>query len=143
MLIGTLSSSVPVIPDHTPLSAPTFGEAPLSSSTSSSQDERIDIPAHIDELPDQDRLASFHNRSGIVGSTWILFDSGASANCCPPWFAEDYPLLPVGSNCPILRSISVRHWTSSASELLNLIVVVTHCVYTFMFVKAFLFHWLV
>ena len=35
-----------------------------------------------------------------------MFDSGASANCCPPWFAEDYPLLPVGSNCPILRSIS-------------------------------------
>ena len=106
MLIGTLSSSVPVIPEHTPLSAPTFSAAPLSSSTSFSQDERIDIPEHIDELPDQDRLASFHNRSGIVGSTWILFDSGASANCCPPWFAEDYPLLPVGSNCPILRSIS-------------------------------------
>ena len=106
MLIGTLSSSVPVIPEHTPLSAPTFSAAPLSSSTSFSQDERIDIPEHIDELPDQDRLASFHNRSGIVGSTWILFDSGASANCCPPWFAEDYPLLPVGGNCPILRSIS-------------------------------------
>ena len=130
MLIGTLSSSVPVIPEHTPLSAPTFGEAPLLSSASSSQDKEIDRltrrPQEIDNLTrqspeidnltrqfqefdrltDQDRLTSFHNRSGIVDATWILFDSGASANCCPPWFAEDYPLLPVGGNCPILRSIS-------------------------------------
>ena len=106
MLVGTLSSSVPVIPEHTPLSAPAFSEAPFLSSTSSSQDERIEIPEDLDRLTDQDRLASFHNHSGIVDATWILFDSGASANCCPPWFAEDYPLLPVGSTCPILRSIS-------------------------------------
>ena len=45
-------------------------------------------------------------QSGIVDKTWILFDSGASANCCPDWFAEDYPLLPVGDDCPSLRSIS-------------------------------------
>ncbi|CAE7295848.1 unnamed protein product [Symbiodinium sp. CCMP2456] len=54
----------------------------------------------------QDRLAAFHSKSGAIECTWILFDSGASANCCPPWLADDYPLLPIVEDGPILRSIS-------------------------------------
>ena len=42
----------------------------------------------------------------MIDKSWILFDSGASANCAPPWFGQDYPLHPVGSDCPALRSIS-------------------------------------
>ena len=52
------------------------------------------------------KLSEFHVQSFIADKTWILFDSGASANCCPDWFAEDYPLLPAGDDCPALRSIS-------------------------------------
>ena len=44
---------------------------------------------------------------------------------------------------PSFEAFRVRHWTSLASVLSNSIVVVTHCAFTFMFVKAFLFHWLV
>ena len=143
MLIGTSSSSVPVIPEHAPLSAPTFSVAPLSSSTSSSQNERVEIPENIDELPDQDRLTLFHNRSGIAGSTWILFDSGASANCCPPWFAEDHPLLPVGGSCPILRSISGKTLDIIGKRFVELDCGGIRCAFIFVFVKASLSHWLV
>ena len=94
MLIGTLSSSVPVCPD--------IGGSDFLTQNSQNLIESSGIePAdHID------RLAEFHLQSGIVDRSWILFDSGASANCCPSWFASDYPLLPVGSDCPALRSIS-------------------------------------
>ena len=37
---------------------------------------------------------------------WILFDSGASANCCPKDFGADWPLLPLNGEPPPLRSIS-------------------------------------
>ena len=37
---------------------------------------------------------------------WILFDSGASANCCPKDFGADWPLLPLNGQPPPLRSIS-------------------------------------
>ena len=36
----------------------------------------------------------------------ILFDSGAAAHCCPPDYAPDYPLLPVGKNPPDLKSVT-------------------------------------
>ena len=105
MLIGTLSTNVPVLPVYIPVSAPTYSEAPLQNTQTLHKDS--DIVPEDSFGTDQDRLASFHTKSGIVDGTWILFDSGASANCCrPPWFAQDYPLLPVGSDCPVLRSIS-------------------------------------
>ena len=94
MLIGTLSSSVPVCPDIGGSDFLTQNSQNLIESSGSEPAEHID------------RLAEFHLQSGIVDRSWILFDSGASANCCPSWFASDYPLLPVGSDCPALRSIS-------------------------------------
>ena len=94
MLIGALSSSVPVCPDIGGSDFLTQNSQNLIESSGSEPAEHID------------RLAEFHLQSGIVDRSWILFDSGASANCCPSWFASDYPLLPVGSDCPALRSIS-------------------------------------
>ena len=38
--------------------------------------------------------------------TWILFDSGAAANCCPPDFAPEFPLLRLDERAPPLKSIS-------------------------------------
>ena len=38
--------------------------------------------------------------------TWILFDSGATANCCPPDFAPEFPLLRLDERAPPLESIS-------------------------------------
>ena len=73
MLIGTLSSSV---------------ETDSQSSTS--------VGGIGSEQCTIDKLTGFHLQSGIVDKSWILLDSGASANCCPPWFADDYPLLSVG-----------------------------------------------
>ena len=85
MLIGTLSSNVPVIHPS----------------------DDIELSAQPPALPDpKDPLAEFHLQSGVIDKSWILFDSGASANCAPPWFGQDYPLHPVGSDCPALRSIS-------------------------------------
>ena len=37
---------------------------------------------------------------------WILFDSVASANCCPKDFGSEWPLLPLNGEPPPLRSIS-------------------------------------
>ena len=83
MLIGTLSSNVPVIHPS----------------------DDIELSAQPPALPDpKDPLAEFHLQSGVIDKSWILFDSGASANCAPPWFGQDYPLHPVGSDCPALRS---------------------------------------
>ena len=89
LLIGTLSSSVP--------------DSPVmeKGSHTITSEESIDS-----EQSKTDRITEFHLPSGIVDKSWILFDSGASANCCPPWFADDYPLLSVGLDCPALRSIS-------------------------------------
>ena len=38
--------------------------------------------------------------------TWILFDSGAAANCCSRDFAPAWPLLPLTGKPPPLKSIS-------------------------------------
>ena len=39
-----------------------------------------------------------------VDTSWILFDSGAAANCCPKNFAPEWPLLPITGVKPPLRS---------------------------------------
>ena len=44
--------------------------------------------------------------SGVLGTEWLLFDTGAAAHCCPENYAEDYPLLPVGANPPTLRTVT-------------------------------------
>ena len=58
---------------------------------------------------------TFHDRwlaDHLVASTtldadhWVLFDSGASAICCSKNFGEEWPLLPLNSDPPPLRSIS-------------------------------------
>ena len=58
---------------------------------------------------------TFHDRwltDHLVASTtldadhWVLFDSGASAICCPNNFGEEWPLLPLNGDPPPLRSIS-------------------------------------
>ena len=45
-------------------------------------------------------------QAGLVDKTWILFDSGACAHCCPEWFAPEYPVLPLNEIAPSLRSLS-------------------------------------
>ena len=89
MLIGTLSSSIS--------DCPVIGK----DSQSITSEESVDS-----EQSKTDRTTEFHLQSGIGDKSWILLDSGASANCRPPWFAKDNPLLLVGSDCPALRSIS-------------------------------------
>ena len=59
-----------------------------------------------DQLGRDDRLVEFHLQAGLVDKSWILFDSGACANCCPEWFAPDYPILPLNESAPSLRSLS-------------------------------------
>ena len=58
---------------------------------------------------------TFHDRwlaNHLVVSTtldadhWILFDSGALANCCPKNFGGEWQLLPSNGEPPPLRSIS-------------------------------------
>ena len=58
-----------------------------------------------DQLSCVDRLVEFHLQAGLVDKSWILFDSGACANCCPEWFAPDYPVLPLNESAPSLRSL--------------------------------------
>ena len=41
-----------------------------------------------------------------VDTSWILFDSGAAANCCPKNFAPEWPLLPITGTKPPLRSVT-------------------------------------
>ena len=38
--------------------------------------------------------------------TWTLFDSGAAANCCPPDFAPEFPLIQLDERAPPLKSTS-------------------------------------
>ena len=104
MLVGTLSSSVPHCPDPEDFVAGIGDCLDKTASSSSSDSDGNIAQGPLDAAID--KLSEFHVQSGIVDKTWILFDSGASANCCPDWFAEDYPLLPVGDDCPSLRSIS-------------------------------------
>ena len=100
MLVGTLSSSVPHCPHYGFVCGANETLDSIDSSSSSSE-----IAQHSLGIA-TDKLSEFHVQSGIVDKSWILFDSGASANCCPDWFGHDYPLLPVGDDCPLLRSIS-------------------------------------
>ena len=80
MLIGALSAGVPPV---------TGRNDPENDSVSCS-----------------DRLVEFHMQAGLTDKSWILFDSGACANCCPEWFAPDYPVLPLNESTPSLRSLS-------------------------------------
>ena len=41
-----------------------------------------------------------------VDTSWVLFDSGAAANCCPKNFAPEWPLLPITGVKPPLRSVT-------------------------------------
>ena len=74
MLIGALSAGVP----------------PLTSNND----------PKTEDLSCEDRLVEFHTQAGLVDKSWILFDSGACANCCPEWFAPDYPILPLNESAP-------------------------------------------
>ena len=84
LLIGALSSGVPPIPTQ---SVPNLTQMPENDAIG-------------------DSLIEFHMPAGLVDKTWILFDSGACANCCPEWFAPDYPMLPMNESAPSLRSLS-------------------------------------
>ena len=41
-----------------------------------------------------------------VDTSWILFDSGAAAKCCPKNFAPEWPLLPITGVKPPLRRVT-------------------------------------
>ena len=68
---------------------------------------------NLKELPENDpidfddSLIGFHMQAGLVDKSWILFDSGACANCCPEWFAPNYPTLPLNESAPSLRSLEL------------------------------------
>eukprot|EP00439_Symbiodinium_sp_Y106_P052373 s2721_g7.t1 len=80
LLIGALSAGVPPVPSR-------------------------NVPEN-DQLGCDDRLVGFHMQAGLVDKSWILFGSGACANCCSEWFAPDYPVLPLSESAPSLRSLS-------------------------------------
>ena len=130
MLVGTVSSSAPHCPHHGFVCG---ANETLDSIESSSSSEIAQNPLDIAT----DKLSEFHVQSGIVDKSWILFDSGASANCCPDWFGQDYPFV---LHC---AASQVRHWTFLAEESLKLIVMVILCVFNSMYAKAFLSHLLV
>eukprot|EP00439_Symbiodinium_sp_Y106_P029114 s1009_g3.t1 len=56
LLIGALSAGVPPVPS-------------------------LNVP-DTDGLSCDDRMVEFHMQAGLVDKSWILFDSGACANCC-------------------------------------------------------------
>ena len=66
-----------------------------------------------------DSLVEFHMQAGLVDKTWILFDSGACANCCPEWFVPDYPTLPLNENC---GACLARNWMFKVGRLFSLTV---------------------
>jgi hypothetical protein len=53
-----------------------------------------------------DTLLAEHLIAPVVSSNFVLFDSGAAANVCPPDFASEWPLLPLTESPPPLRAIS-------------------------------------
>ena len=59
-------------------------------------------------LPDfEDRFIDQHlTVAPTVDTSWVLFDSGAAANCCPKNFAPEWPLLPITGTKPPLRSVT-------------------------------------
>ena len=48
------------------------------------------VPPVIGRIdPETDPLScESHMQAGLTDKSWILFDSGACANCCPEWFAR-------------------------------------------------------
>ena len=74
-----------------------------------------------DQLSCDDRLVEFHLQAGLVDKSWILFD-GACANCCPEWFAPDYPALPLNESAPSLRSLSGKTLMCKVERLCSLTV---------------------
>ena len=60
------------------------------------------------KLPDfEDTFIDQHlTVASSVDTSWILFDSGAAANCCPKNFAPEWPLLPITGTKPPLRSVT-------------------------------------
>ena len=60
------------------------------------------------KLPDfEDTFIDQHlTVASSVDTSWILFDSGAAANCCPKNFAPEWPLLPIIGTKPPLRSVT-------------------------------------
>ena len=69
-----------------------------------------------------DKLSVFHTQAGLTDCSWILFDSGACASCCPEWFASDYPTVPLKEECPLLKICLERHWKCLVEGLSDLIV---------------------
>ena len=65
---------------------------------------------HLDTSFFDPYLAEHESVVASVGQgndeTWILFDSGAAANSCPPDFAPEFPLLQLDKRAPPLKSIS-------------------------------------
>ena len=63
--------------------------------------------SHV-KLPDfEDTFIDQHlTVAPTVDTSWILFDSGAAANCCPKNFAPEWPLLPITGVKPPLRSVT-------------------------------------
>ena len=86
MLIGALSAGVPPVPS-------------------------LNVPEN-DRLGCDDKMVEFHMQAGLVDKSWILFDSGACANCCPEWFAS----LPLSESAPSLRSLSGKDVGSARPE---------------------------
>ena len=57
--------------------------------------------------PELRRQTGRDSHAGRTGRQVVDFvDGGACANCCPEWFAPDYPVLPLNESAPSLRSLS-------------------------------------
>ena len=97
LLIGALSSGVPPMPTQ---SVPNLTQMPENGSVGFG-----------------DSLVEFQMQAGLVDKTWILFDSGACANCCPEWFAPDYPTLPLNENCGACLE---RNWMFKGRKIVQL-----------------------
>ena len=69
-----------------------------------------------DPIGFDDSLTEFHMQAGLVDKTWILFDSGACANCCPERFAPDYPTLPLNESAPSLSELVWKDTGCARSE---------------------------
>ena len=61
----------------------------------------VKLPDFEDTFIDQHLVVA-----SSVDTSWILFDSGAAANCCPKNFAPEWPLLPITGTKPPLRSVT-------------------------------------
>ena len=73
-------------------------------------------------LPDfEDRFIDQHlTVAPTVDTSWILFDSGAAANCCPKNFPPEWPLLPITGTKPQLRSVTGQALKIYGSKLVGM-----------------------